>query len=153
MPVSLKTYQRVSFCFWNDFLARETRNAAEFARADPGMVPEETGEMSRLGKAEFGADGVKRLRAVEHEIDGALHPQHVHVDFRRSTDGSFEQAEEMRPRQSGRFRQHADIDIAGDVGTNGFRDPADALLNLCRICIARFCIEGVDTGRAGLVGI
>src|ERR1700742_2563098 len=108
MPVSLKTYQRVSFCFWNDFLARETRNAAEFARADPGMVPEETGEMSRLGKAEFGADGVKRLRPIEHEIDRALHPQHVHVDFRRSTDGGFEQAEEMRPRQSGFLGPAAD---------------------------------------------
>ena len=86
--------------------ARQTGNVAEFARADAGMVPEEAGEMGRLGKAQLRADVVKRTcgRLSTRSTARSIRT-HVHIDFRRRADGGFEQPEEMRARQSGFLRQ------------------------------------------------
>jgi hypothetical protein len=42
---------RLIFALVGRILARETRNAAEFARADAGVIPEEAGEMGRFGES------------------------------------------------------------------------------------------------------
>src|SRR4029077_13342641 len=84
IPPVLTTYQIVSFAgACAAISARKTRDVAEFAWADAGMITEEAREMCGLRKTEALAEFPERGVLPHPRVQRPFHPHDVEIELRR----------------------------------------------------------------------